>query len=230
MIILPLFTHAQKSEESSRFQFGISFSPDLQYRWLRVKEETGYTSQIVEIRNEMEQPKFGITTGLNVKYVFNNRWSLQSGIIYSNNGYKTKKTEAIWPEPDPSLATHIRSKYDIHYVNVPFIVNYAIGKGKMKLLINSGLVLNTFIQENFKGWLYYSDDTKETFTSKTNSGYRRFMFSGLIGAGVQYEPNKKSEFRIMPTFRCGLPSISKNTPISGNLWSLGIDFSCFFKL
>lgn len=229
MVILPLFTIAQALQESNPFQLGISFSPDMSYRWIRVKEETGYTGQIVELRNEMETPKFGFTTGLNVKYVFNEQWSLQTGIIYANKGYQTKKTEAIWPEPGPSLATHLKSKYDLHYVNVPLLVNYTIGKGKMKFLLNGGLILNTFIQERYKAWLFYNDGNVETYKSKTNTGYRRFTFSSLIGAGIQYEPNNQSEFRVVPTFRIGLPSITNNTPISGSLWSLGVDFSYFFS-
>src|SRR4051812_15084973 len=71
---------------------GINFSPDYCYRSL-TKNDPGISESSwnlgKRIEDSIETSKFGFTTGINVYYFINEKFSIESGIFYSLKGYKT---------------------------------------------------------------------------------------------------------------------------------------------
>ena len=95
-------TKRQKGQ--NKIFIGFSFSPDYNYRTLKQNGGSPSAGLVIKSRNDIEIAKFGYTTGLNVCINLSNTLWLETGIQYSNKGYKTKNRDLIWPQPDPGLS------------------------------------------------------------------------------------------------------------------------------
>lgn len=111
-----------------RIQIGINFSPDICFRTIKNNDGSSFSELVVEQRNIRETVKFGYSTGFNICYNIKKFVGLETGIQYSNKGYKTKKQDLIFGPSDPSLPNQSELIYNYHYIDIPIKVNFTIGK------------------------------------------------------------------------------------------------------
>ena len=214
--------------ETSGFQLGIHFSPDVCYRTLQNNDGSAMSDAIIQQRNENEIFKLGYTLGLTTLLPLNKRISLESGITYSNKGYQTTMQVLYYFQYDPAFPQKMKSIYNYHYIDIPLKANFIFGKKKLRFISSLGLTTNVFIRETSTSVLVYSDRTERN-SSATNFKYNRFNLSPSIGVGIDYKINDKMNLRIQPSFSYGILKII-DAPITAYLYSGGINMSYFFKL
>src|ERR1035437_5020960 len=91
LFFIPISLSAQDSTYANfkHWAIGFTISPDYCYRKLTSDGSDG-SQNVISQRNGNEIPQYGITSGLNVCYFFNKHFSIETGINYSNRGYRTK--------------------------------------------------------------------------------------------------------------------------------------------
>jgi len=220
----PLNQKAQKN-----ISLGFSFSPDYSFRSLSNNDGSPSSGFIINVRNGYETDKFGYTTGLNLNIECSKHIEFQTGILYSNKGYQTIKQDLNYPAPSPNLPTQIKFVYNFHYLDIPFKINFATGKNKVKFIAGAGITANFLLKENEKNIRYYSNgDNKEEKESST-SDFEKFNISSLISLGVEYKLNENIFLRTEPTFRYGLLKVI-DEPVTERLWNLGLNIGVYYKL
>ena len=81
---------AQLKKTDNKILIGYNFSIDNNYRTLKNNDGKAMTDIVIESRNANEIAKFGYTTGFNLLFNCSKNWGFETGIQYSNNGFKQK--------------------------------------------------------------------------------------------------------------------------------------------
>ncbi len=221
--------------KDKRFFIGINVSPDICYRTMVNPENASPDQTHLNIfRDSIEVPKFGYTAGLNFSYRINKRLNIQTGIQYSNKGFKTIPVNyydryfilsyTYYRYLPREKAIYI-SNYS--YVDFPLTVNYSFLSTRLQIITSLGLVVNWWQQTTIKIIPDPSNTAWDTFKSITydsDESYNRIDLSSAIGIGVKFNINDRMNFRAEPTFRYGL--INSFT----HLWSAGINFGYYVAL
>jgi len=214
------------TDTPSKFRVGIIAQPNLTYRRLFKIENDDFLDLIINDRNEREIPKLGYNFGLNTEFKIADHFKLETGLNYSNKGYRTKKIVAITPEPGLS---HFQISYAHHYIEVPLVLNYVAGKNKLKLISSIGVSMNVLVSSKRKSILYYENSSNKTTYSDMDNDfeqYNKFNLTPLVSIGAEYQINTKTSIKVQPTFNYSILKII-NSPISAHLWSSGIQFGYY---
>lgn len=212
------------------FIIGVNFSPDYCYRTLTKQIDTlSNTSwkQIKHLHDSIEKAKFGYTFGINFGYQINKRICLETGLQYSNKGYKTIPINSF---DSFGKMTNIINYY---YLDVPIKINYFFLKKRLQLLVSAGTTLNLFLYSSIK--TITEPETATSFKEKSYSSANnnnKFNFSPIFSAGIKYKIRNRMNLRVEPTFRYGIFDIrnDKSFYSSIHLWSIGLNIGCYIEL
>lgn len=211
-----------------RFQFGINISPDACYRTLKNNDGSSTSDIIIRVRDDNETFKLGYTAGLNVCYNINGHFGIETGIQYSNKGYRTKNKNLSWGSSSPDLPIKSKFIYDFHYIDVPLKLNYTIGKRKVRFLASAGLAANIFLKETQRHVLEKADGKKDRSKTTPSNDYQKLNISPIMGVGIDYRLNNRMNMRLEPMFRYGILKIINDKPITGYLYSGGLNIGLYF--
>jgi len=158
--LLPLVAFCQTTDnETSKFLVGFVFSPDYCYRFLKPDSDEKW---VAEDRDLMEIPKFGFTTGASLLFKHSEHLTLETGLLYSDKGYKTKfYANFIYNTSDPSIPTSIKYIYHYHYLDIPIKANYNLFSKKFKFFISGGISVNVFLGQKTLDIYEFSDGHSE---------------------------------------------------------------------
>jgi len=225
--LLPLISFCQNYDapNTNKIAIGLTYSPDYCYR--NIKTDTSY-QWLAEWRNDLEIPKYGYTTGLNLALNFNKRFALELGILFSNKGEKTKKYDMLGNQPDPDLPTNITFIYHLLYLDIPIKVNYFILTQRTKLFILAGLSPSVFLTQKITSIAEYSDGSIKTNTSPGASGFSKINLTFIAGFGVSYDLTKIITLKIEPTYRRSITPIF-DALVKEYLYSMGLNTGFFFN-
>ncbi len=221
-------TTESATSDAKPFQIGISLSPDICFRTLKIHDEDAAGDLPIKLRNDMETAKIGYTAGLNIRYNINDFFGLETGLHYSNKGYKTKMTDVIIWQPEQSDPNKMGFIFNFHYIDLPVKATFTFGTNPLRFFTSLGLTANIFLIETETEILVYSDRTDKT-TRRTNYDYNKVNISPTIGIGIDYKLNSSMNLRLEPTFRYGAMKII-DTPLTTYLYSGGIVISYYFNL
>ena len=84
-----------------------------------------------------------------------NKFYLETGINYSNKGFRTKKIDLFGFIPDPTGPTHLKGIDSHHYIEIPLLFNYSVGNRKIKFTSSIGLGIDYLITSTHKKIIYY---------------------------------------------------------------------------
>lgn len=227
-------------EDSRRLLVGINFSADYCYRTLKVKEEFFNSESVISFRNNIEQPNFGYTTGINVCITGNKNLGIEGGIQFSNKSYGTKKQELIWGDVldprygfvyDTTIAhpTFLSNIYDYYYFDIPIRVIYSLGQKRLRLIASAGLTTNIFLKATNTAILEYENGDIERKTQDDNFEYNAINLSPTISLGIDYRLSNSFNLRVEPTARYGILKII-DAPLTGYLWNAGLNVSCYYAI
>ncbi len=207
-----------------KWELGGSFSPEYSYRTLKA-DESGQT--IKEIRDTLEVPKLGYTVGLNLLYHVNKRLAIETGILLSDKGEKTKKT-SYSDVPAGQKIMYYTYKYNYYYLCVPIKANYSITTGKLSLYATAGIAANIFLTQKTR--LITGHDSKdwERNTTQTKSGFNTVNFAMMAGLGLHYKLNDQINLKLEPIYTRSFTSVI-NAPVKSYLYSAGVNFGIYRK-
>jgi len=239
LTILPLIIFGQvDSIPKNKLSFGLTFSPDYCYRSLKVGPSFWF---IDDLRNKSEIPKIGYTTGLNIAWNINKRFSFETGLLYSDKGYKTKKlvfvhgdkidprTGFVYPNNwDPP----IKGSFIYHYIylDIPLKFRYYIMTRKINFYYTAGISSNIHLIDKSTSIFEYNDGKTVKKTSLNSYGFSTVNLAFITGFGLDYDLTKNMYFIIEPIYRRSIISIISGSPIKGHLYSMGLNTGLYYKL
>ena len=223
------------------WEIGFYISPALTDLLLLKNGDDPFLESTIDIRNENEAPKLSVNAGFALSYRINRHFRLETGLQYSNLGYKTKKTELLFADQDPSFgfvrpggnaannASEMEIFYSFYYASIPLKINYQKGKNKWFFISSLGLNAEFLLSSRQKVILYGSDDSKERITNTLTEKFNGFNLSPSLSLGLEYRFTKQMSLRAEPTFNYGLLQIIDSS-IREHLWSAGLRIGCFWNL
>ncbi len=238
--IIPQQSEAQKS----RFSIGAYFSPDAADIHLQSTDNNQSTEDFIENRNSRETMKFGYTTGLSLVYELNQKFAIETGLEYSDKGYQTKKVALNFGvgggntnpprgfvlDEGSETPTDLRFVYHFQYVGIPVKLNYSLGSGKWRFISSIGLTAEYLARASSTTVLYYDEEGPDRENDRDDEDYNTFNLSPSISAGVDYQLNSRMSLRAMPTFRAGVLQIIDDSPVTGYLYSAGVQLGWYMTL
>ena len=233
LLFLAPFGLSAQDSTSTKFKhwaIGFTISPDYCYRILTTDGSVS-SKNIVSSRNENEQAQYGVTKGFNVCCFFKKYFSIETGINYSNSGYRTKDFSDFiyFGPPDPYIPTKTKSIYNYDCIDIPLKTNFIFGKKKLHFIASAGIITDFLLFRTETQTAEYSDGTIMTSNFKSQSGFNFVNLTLLLSAGADINLSKKFNLRIEPTYRYSL-DIRDTSPIKEHLWSAGLNFGLYYRM
>ena len=115
----------QDAKPTQKILIGFNFSPDYNFRTLKNSDGSTSSDYVIKSRNNIEVAKFGFTTGVNVCFNFSQLVAFETGIQFTNKGYKTKNLDLTYIPPNTSLPAKAKTfyagrSYLISYCSIAF--------------------------------------------------------------------------------------------------------------
>ncbi len=230
MLVLGSAYGQEYKSSSKKIQLGINYSPDYNYRTLTINNKTQGATQVKDIRNKTESPKFGYTTGLQITYILQPKWSLTTGLLYSNKGYiLIEKPFGVF-ESDllndkHNFATHF--KHTFHYIDLPICISFRIGNNRMQLVASTGVINNIYIKE-YVSITQINESSPDFRIHPLLSNHNKFNLSANISCGINYHLHSKIDVRLEPSFRYQLLKVI-NSDLSAHLWNFGMNTAILYS-
>lgn len=134
-------------------------------------------------------PRTSLTGGFGFGVDFGNGLAVTSELLYVTKGaYVDTDQETVITLPDGSSnvnAVPVRARFDLTYIEIPFLLSYRIGRGTVRPVVMAGpsIAYNVIAQVNVRargqgvdGFSQsYSDDTVESFD-----------YGFVVGAGAEF--------------------------------------------
>jgi len=225
---------AKKNKSNKAVSIGFSFSPDYAYRTLKNNDGSSSSELKIDSRNEREKGKFGFTTGLNLNARLSKKFELQTGVLYSDKGYRIPKKTTNY-SPRPSEPTQLKYQTSFNYLDIPLKLNFISESGHVKFVVGAGLTANFLLNESETVTLIYADGSEKELC-QSYGFYNKFNLSSVISAGVEFKLMENIFLRTEPTFRYGLLKIVDNpvpaylwTVVTAYLWSVGLNMGIYYK-
>ena len=73
---------------------------------------------------------------------FSDLLGFETGVQFSNKGYKTKEQDLVYIDPDPSSPNKATITYSYQYIGIPLRAKVAFGKKKARFISSAGFMTN----------------------------------------------------------------------------------------
>jgi hypothetical protein len=228
-IPISITTLGQDKSPRQKILIGFNFSPDYCFRTLKNNDGSSSSDLVIKSRNDIEVTKFGYTTGLNVIFNFKQQVGFETGVQYSNKGYKTKNQDLVYFPPNSSLPTKVKINYSYNYIGFPLKVKFMFGKNKIHFITSAGFMTNFLLNVKQTSNYQYTDGKTEKKTQSTTSGFKKADIAPMLSIGIDYRLTNKIHLIAEPTFRFGVLKI-KDAPVSEKLWNAGLNLGFYYDL
>ena len=223
VVFLPGCPGVEKDAAGNKRYFEFYAGPDYAFRSL---QDTG-NSAYLQKRKESTKFKSGFSAGVRYTKVFNNSMSVRAGVNYSqinekftfNQGNVVQVTYIINNNGDTVgsyTTTGSRNKTTTNRyrsVDIPLVVGYELGNGKLHANINAGPVINIYSWQ--KGDVLDAGGNPVSITTGKASSPYQFKTNagiGFIGAvSVYYKLNDRLHIMAEPYFRYNLSPMNKES-------------------
>jgi hypothetical protein len=228
-VFVSFTAQGQESKPIQKFLIGYYFSPDYSFRTLKNNDGAPSNEFVIKSRNNSEIAKFGYTTGLSFCINFSQLIGFETGIQFSNRGYKTKNQDLVYLPPNPGSPTNTKTTYAYQHIGIPLKAKFSFGKNKVRFLSSIGLTTNFLLNVKQTINFEYADGKKEKKTQSATSGFNKIDISPMICFGIDYKLNNKIHLLAEPTFRYGVIK-TKDAPVTENLWNAGLNIGFYYAL
>lgn len=221
LLILPCVLMSQ-DPQYRKIKIGLSYSPQYNSRSLNF----GQSNQWLEaIRNNKEVGKYGFTAGITLQYTINKKWAIESGLLYSDQGYKTKWEDLTWEEDDVALPKRAKTIYHYQYAVIPLKVNYYLRDARLKYFVSAGIIPHFLLSR--RTVLKTDGDDKQTNSQRL--GYAETNVQIMLGGGINYRLSKRFDFTVAPFYQRSLTSVSVYENEKEFLYSAGLQTAVAFS-
>lgn len=237
-ILFVLFSFSGKSQteepKPKKISFGINFSPDYSYR--RLHSNNPDHDFVINQLNDWEEPAFGYTTGLSVRYLVNKKFELESGLQFSDKTFNLDidrddfetPDNGLYQPDDPAIPERLTTNYHFYYLEVPFKLNYHFYQKRIRMYVSAGVSADFAIDTKSKTTMKYRDRTESIERSNNGGDYNKICLSGLVGFGAETALFKRFGIRIEPVFRYSFSPIDDFME-NENLYSAGLNLVLFYQ-
>ncbi len=222
--IISLSVIAQDNRKH-KILIGYSFSSDYSYRTLSCNDGSSSGSVVIKSRNDIEVAKFGYATGFNILFNTTQLLGIETGIQFSNKGYRTKDMDLNYAIPEPGSPIKAKIIYSYQYIGIPVKARFSFGKEKVRFTSSVGFVTNFLLQVRQVNNYEYAGGKNEK-KHNTLSGYKTVDISPIVSVGIDYKLNNKTHLLAEPTFRYGILK-TMEAPVKENLWSAGLNVGIY---
>ncbi len=223
VIFLPGCPSLERDASGNKRYLEFYAGPDYAIRSLR---DTG-NSVYLQKRKESTKYKSAFSAGIRYTKVFNNSMSVRGGVNYSQINEKFTFTQGNLVQITYIIdnngdtvgsytTTGTRYKTTINRyrsIDVPVVVGYEVGNGKLHANINAGVIVNIYSWQ--KGEVLDTANNPVNITTGKNPSPYQFKTNagvGFIGAvSVYYKLNDKLHLMAEPYFRYNFSPMNKET-------------------
>jgi hypothetical protein len=208
-------------------KIGFVFSADACYRSLNSSTANGNT--IIGLRNGIEIPRMGFTTGLSYVYGFGH-FAVETGAQYSSKGQQTNFSKLNFTEPEQDVPQEAKLIYKYNYLDVPLKLLYNFNISKINFFVSSGASANIFLQDKVVAIKKYADGSEKRSSESTSYNYSPVNIAAIASFGVELPLLKdKVRLRVEPIYRQSVTTII-DAPVKGYLYSTGINAGIYVGL
>ncbi len=238
LILLVFLSLSVKSQTEvpnpKKFSFGVNFSPDYSYR--RLHSNNPDHDFVINQLNDWEEPAFGYTTGLSVRYLVNKKFELESGLQFSDKTFKLDidrddfetPDNGLYQPDDPAIPERLTTNYHFYYLGVPVKLNYHFYQKRMRMYVSAGVSADFAIDTKSKTTMKYRDRTESIERNNNGGDYNKICLSGLAGFGAETALFKRFGIRIEPVFRYSFTPMVDD-PMKEYLYSAGLNVAIFYR-
>jgi opacity protein-like surface antigen len=223
----------------NRFSFGFNFSPNVNYRSLVNNDNSATSSNIITSRNQYEKPMFGYTTDFGICYKISDRWAIETGIQFSNEGYgyEFKPNEftfgnqiSQWgfTQNISQIGLPISQRNNSYYLGIPLKIRLQLGSGKINFTSSLGFTTNYLIKSTTSTTYELANGDHQNEILNDPADYNAIHIAPTISAGIGYKLNDHIYLRAEPNFQYGLLKII-DAPVSANWWHTGVNIGCYYR-
>lgn len=224
-----LALQGQNKYQTQKILVGFSFSPDYNSRTLKNNDGSASSDLVIKSRNDIEVARFGYTAGLNICFNFSASAGFETGIQFSDRGYRTKKQDLLYFPPDPFLQTRAKTVYAYQYLGIPLKAKFSFGKEKVRFITGIGFITNLLLNVKQTTNYEYADGRTEKKSRSSTSGFNKVDLSPVISIGIDYRLNKKIRLFAEPVFRYGIIK-TNDAPVTEHLWNAGLNLGFYHAL
>jgi Outer membrane protein beta-barrel domain len=214
-ILLTILVNGQ----SSKLSVGITGSPD--YYNYQFKSIAGFPEEY--------KTKLNYSLGILMDYNFSEKFSFQTGLIYSTKGYNVNYSWIGSDLNDPAIP--LTSRFNINYLDIPILVSYNfLNKENFSLFTSAGIVTSFLTDEKVVSKMGDGSESETEFSNITeNQKLNNILFAADVELGLKYNVTEKLYISVAPYLRAGLIKINDQV-LESNPISFGANFGLHFKL
>jgi hypothetical protein len=227
--LVTLTATGQNTNATQKILVGFNFSPDYSFRTLKNNDGSPSSDLVIKSRNGYEVAKTGYTTGLHVCFNLSQLTGLETGIQFSNNGYKTKTQDLTYFPPSPGSPTKSKTSYAYQYIGIPLKAKFSFGKSKVCFVTGLGFTTSILLAVKQHTRFEYADGRTEKKTQSATAGFKKVNILPMISVGIDYKLNNKIHMLAEPTCRYGVVK-TKDTPVTENLWNAGLNIGFYYEI
>ena len=216
-----------KRVSSRKISYGLSVEADYCNRQLFYGT---INEKFAELRNNEEQPALGFTLGANVQYRLNQKFTLESGVSFSNFTMNSKMKQLPWRSNGTNLPTKSQTIFTTQNFSIPLKVNYGLKVGKLNGYITTGLSVNYLFNSNSSITTYLPDNSSFVNSHDQNIGYETLSVSLLAGFGIVYPISDRFILNLEPIYKQGISSIVEDKNSNEYQYSLGLNAKVFYNI
>jgi Outer membrane protein beta-barrel domain len=237
----------KKAVKPSRFSISGSFSPDIASYRLEDDDTPNQPDNSSQIK-KTERHEFSSTTGVMMEYELNKKWTLQTGLSFSNTNIAIEP-KTIYAQPDnngdvkyrlnissgygyivpafqpsPSIGDSLKvtaATHKLRYVGIPLAVKYRITNGKLIIEAMAGVSINFLTMGKLETEIQKGANNEIDILDNIE-GLKKIYPGGLAGIGAEYKFTGKVSFILMPAARFALIPINKGGVVKTYPYSLGL--------
>ena len=215
-----LFNGIIKTSAQSKYSIGFNSCYLKNYRII-----TEYKSNLYEdYRNENESFVSGFDIEVNFLYNFKPKLYFETGIAYTQKGYKINEETLIDPCFSPVTCGYNSElyRYTYDYMSIPLHFIYTTPK-KINFSFSVGTSLLIPLSSNVE-WILrkeYKSNTDQNIKIRNNSVPDKFNMSIDLGVGIGFKITEKLNLMILPKFNYNL-FLYENTDIRDNNYNINL--------
>ena len=236
-----------KKSTSSRFSITGFFSPDRASYQLENDEQNNQPASAAQIK-KTETHEFSSSAGLLVDYMLNRKWSLQSGLTFSNTNISIQP-QTLYAEADntgnikyrfnlssgygyilpgfqnnPAVGDSVyasAAEHKLRYLSVPLAAKYTLTNGKLKIELMAGTGINFLTKGKLETEIQRGLNNEIDVVNNIQ-GLKSIYVNGLAGLNAEIKITKNISFMVMPTARGALIPINKGASVKTYPNSFGV--------
>lgn len=182
VLTIPVTLLAQDAPDpQKRWSVGVSGSLDVCFRQLVINSDDPYMDLLVDLRDDMEEPRTGFTAGVDITYDLSQHWVLATGLQYNDRGFADKETPLIFTDVNGSTLSEGSMSAKVHYtfMSVPLLIRYRAGHGKVRFEPALGVSADLYQAQYTDLELNWADGRTEE--RRTHDEYSDFPTWGVSG-------------------------------------------------